>query len=43
MAPQHSQAQAGKGPRDAHLMVARQIAHEVLDMDCCIASKHIKG
>jgi hypothetical protein len=24
-------------------MVARYIAHEVLDMDCCIASQHIKG
>jgi hypothetical protein len=35
------------GPSDgsckAHLMVARHIAHEVLDMDCCIASQHIKG
>jgi hypothetical protein len=24
-------------------MVAQQIAHEVLDMDCCIPSQHIKG
>jgi hypothetical protein len=33
----------GDGTRKAHLMVARRLAHEVLDMDCCIASQHIKG
>ena len=33
----------GEGAREAHLMVARRIAHEVLEKGCCIASQHIKG
>jgi hypothetical protein len=33
----------GEGAREAHLMVARKIAHEALDNGCCIASQHIKG
>jgi hypothetical protein len=33
----------GNGSRKAHLMVARHIAHEVLDMDCYITSQHTKG